>query len=331
MSQIHPAVTAPVIRRAVVTGAAGFIGSHLAHTLLQAGATVIGVDRRGPASDESTAANLSVLHGRDGYIPVTADLIDCAIDPLLVDADVVFHLAGVPGVRPSWGWQFSEYVRSNILATQRVMEAATRMHVPRLVVASSSSVYGVTSGGPSVESDRPRPASPYAVTKLAEEQLCLAHAARAACPTSVIALRYFTVYGPRQRPDMFIHRVLDAALAGRSLRLYGDGHQRRDFTFIDDAVAATIAAGTAPNNTSIVNIGGGTNASLIDVINIAQSLAGREIDVRSDTARSGDVLSTRADTRLAEAALGWRATTDLPSGMRAQMQALAQSTYPAAA
>ncbi|WP_058042252.1 NAD-dependent epimerase/dehydratase family protein [Streptomyces roseifaciens] len=331
MSEIHAAVTAPVIRRAVVTGAAGFIGSHLAHALLQTGAAVIGVDRRDPASDESTAVNLTVLHGVQGYIHVTADLLDCAIDPLLVDADVIFHLAGIPGVRPSWGPQFSEYVHSNILATQRVMDAATRMRVPRLVVASSSSVYGVTSGGPSVESDRLRPVSPYAVTKLAEEQLCLAHAARAACPTSVIALRYFTVYGPRQRPDMFIHRTLHAALTGGPLRLFGDGYQRRDFTFVDDAIAATIAAATTPPDTSIINVGGGANASLIDVINVAQSLTGREIDVRADTARSGDVLSTRADTRLAEATLGWRATADLHSGMRAQMQALTQSPYSAAA
>ncbi|MEU1819942.1 NAD-dependent epimerase/dehydratase family protein [Streptomyces roseifaciens] len=331
MSDPHSAITPPAIRRAVVTGAAGFIGSHLAHALLQRGITVIGVDRRGPASDESAATNLNMLHGLQGYIPVTADLLDCATDALLVEADVVFHLAGVPGVRPSWGPQFSEYVRSNILATQRVMDAATRMRVPRLVVASSSSVYGVTSGGPSIESDRLRPASPYAVTKIAEEQLCLAHAARAECPTSVVALRYFTVYGPRQRPDMFIHRTLHAALTGHPLRLYGDGHQRRDFTFIDDAISATIAAGTAPDDTGIVNIGGGTNASLIEVINIAQSLTGREIDVRADTACSGDVLSTRADTRRAEAALGWRAVIDLHSGMRAQMQALTQPTNSAAA
>ncbi|MEU2868650.1 NAD-dependent epimerase/dehydratase family protein [Streptomyces olivoreticuli] len=331
MSEIHPAITTPAIRRAVVTGSAGFIGSHLAHALLRTGITVIGVDRRGPASDASTAANLAVLQGFQGYIPVTADLLGCAIDPLLVDTDVIFHLAGVPGVRPSWGTQFSEYVRSNVLATQRVMDAATRMRIPHLVVASSSSVYGITSGGPSVESDRPRPASPYAVTKLAEEQLCLAHAARAACPTSVIALRYFTVYGPRQRPDMFIHRTLHAALTGRPLRLYGDGHQRRDFTFIDDAIAATIAAGTAPGDTNIINVGNGAGASLIDVINIAQSLTGREIDIRADTARSGDVLSTRADTRLAESTLGWRATADLHGGMRAQMQELTRSPYRAAA
>lgn len=322
---------APKLRRVVVTGAAGFIGSHLAATLLRNGTTVIGVDRRDPAKDPGVAANLAALGSRRGYMHIQADLLGCAIDPFLIDADAIFHLAGIPGVRPSWGPQFSEYVQSNILVTQRIMDAATRMRVPRMVVASSSSVYGPTNGGPSLESDHPRPASPYAVTKLAEEQLCLAHAARGDCPTSVVALRYFTVYGPRQRPDMFTHRALTAALTGQPLRLYGDGHQRRDFTYVDDAVAATIAAAGAPDDTGILNVGGGTGASLIDVINIAQSLTGREIQVQQGHIRNGDVLVTRADPRRIHQVLGWQPAVDLPAGMRAQMQALAQAAYPAAA
>ncbi len=174
-----------------------------------------------------------------------ADLLHCAIDPLLIDADTVFHLAGILGVRPSWGPQFGDYLASNVLATHRVLEASTRIGVSRLVVASSSQ---------RLRSDRrrcksrdrpPHPASPYAVTKLAEEQLCFAYAERPVGP-SVVALRYFTVYGPRQRADMFTHRALYAALTGQPLRLYGGGHQRRDFTYIDDVVAAMIAAGDHP-------------------------------------------------------------------------------------
>ncbi|MEU6170102.1 NAD-dependent epimerase/dehydratase family protein [Streptomyces tanashiensis] len=315
-------MTTAVPRRAVVTGAAGFIGSHLAHALVQAGAIVIGVDRRDPATDPTAAANLAVLQGLPGYMHVTADLLSCAIEPLLVDANSVFHLAGIPGVRPSWGPKFGEYVASNVLATHRFMDAVSRMGVPRLVVASSSSVYGPTDGGASVETDRPQPASPYAVTKLAEEQLCLVHSTQAHCPTSVVALRYFTVYGPRQRPDMFTHRALTAALAGRPLRLYGDGHQRRDFTYIDDAVSATIAAATIPTASGVINIGGGSSASLLEVINIANSLAGREIQVHQEHPRSGDVLTTRANPGRAHEVLGWRPQVDLHTGMRAHMQAL---------
>ncbi|MEU9446007.1 NAD-dependent epimerase/dehydratase family protein [Streptomyces sp. NPDC048304] len=326
MSQHASHLTTTVPRRAVVTGAAGFIGSHLAHALVQAGAVVVGVDRRDPATDPTAAANLAALQRLPGYMHVTADLLNCAIEPLLVDANAVFHLAGIPGVRPSWGPQFSEYVASNVLATHRVMDAITRMGIPRLVVASSSSVYGPTEGGPSVETDRPQPASPYAVTKLAEEQLCLAHSAQAHCPTSVVALRYFTVYGPRQRPDMFTHRALTAALTGQALPLYGDGHQRRDFTYIDDAVAATIAAATIPTASGVINVGGGSSASLLEVINIANSLSGREIQIHQENSRSGDVLTTRADPSRAHEVLGWQPQVDLHNGMRAHMQTLAAET-----
>ncbi|MGW9205693.1 NAD-dependent epimerase/dehydratase family protein [Embleya sp. NPDC055664] len=316
-------------RRAVVTGSAGFIGSHLADALLKAGTVVIGVDRRDPTTDPAAAANLMSLAGRPGYIAITADLLTCAIEPLLVDADAVYHLAGIPGVRSSWGPEFAEYVGCNILATQRIMEAATRLRVPRVVVASSSSVYGATRG-PSVERDHPHPASPYAVTKLAEEQLCLAHAARPDCPTRVVALRYFTVYGPRQRTDMFVHRALSAALTGNPLRLYGDGRQRRDFTYVDDVVAATIAAGTRSTARGIVNVGAGTGASLRDVIDLARLLTGREIIIESRSTRNGDVPVTLADLRRARSRLGWRPRVDLPAGMRHQLHALTTATQPTA-
>ncbi|MFJ1582550.1 NAD-dependent epimerase/dehydratase family protein [Streptomyces sp. NPDC088197] len=314
------------IRRAVVTGSAGFIGSHLARALLEQGTTVIGVDRRDENSDQSAAANLAPLIGQPGFVPVTADLLTCALEPVLLDADVVFHLAGMPGVRPSWGPQFSTYVQCNILATQRVMDAATRLGVPRVVVASSSSVYGLTKAGASLETDHLHPASPYAVTKLAEEQLCLAHAARPDCHTTVLALRYFTVYGPRQRADMFIHRALYAAFSGTPLRVYGDGNQRRDFTYIDDAVSATLAAATASDDTGVVNVGGGTNASLAEVIQLAEQLTGRTVSVEYFTTRNGDVPVTRADSSRALTHLDWKPRVDLAAGMGAQLQHIARRT-----
>lgn len=321
MRQHEQTLTAAAPRRAVVTGSAGFIGSHLAHALVKAGTIVIGVDRHNP-SHMPAADNLVALRGLQGYHHITADLLNCEIDPLLIDADVVFHLAGIPGVRPSWGSQFSDYLTSNVLATHRLLEACMRIGVPRMVVASSSSVYGPNDGGASVEADRPKPASPYAVTKLAEEQLCLAYAERAGS-LSVVALRYFSVYGPRQRADMFTHRVLQAAFAGQPLHLYGDGHQRRDFTYIDDVVAATIAAAVMPTANGAINVGGGSNASLLEVIDIATSLTGHDIQIQQDQARGGDVLFTLADPSLARQALGWQPRVDLHDGMRAHMHAVA--------
>jgi nucleoside-diphosphate-sugar epimerase len=267
-------------------------------------------------------ANLAPLYGLPGYHHITADLLNCAIDPLLIDADAVFHLAGIPGVRPSWGPQFGDYLASNVLATHRVLESCVRIGVPRLVVASSSSVYGPTDGGASIETDRPKPASPYAVTKLAEEQLCLAYADRAVGP-SVVALRYFTVYGPRQRADMFTHRVLQAALTGQPLHLYGDGHQRRDFTYIDDVVAATISAATVPTARGAINVGGGSNASLLEVIKIATNLTGRDIQLQQEHPRNGDVLLTCADSTRAREVLGWQPQVDLHSGLHSHLRCLA--------
>ncbi|MEU9832976.1 NAD-dependent epimerase/dehydratase family protein [Streptosporangium sp. NPDC048047] len=307
------------LRRAVVTGAAGFIGSHLCQTLLSLGVGVIGVDRHSPDQHQSAAINLAAILHQPGFIFIPGDLRTCAIEPLLLDADVVFHLAGIPGVHPSWGADFDDYVASNISATQRLMRAATRLHTPRLVVASSSSVYGATDGSPSAETDRPRPASPYAVTKLAEEQLCLAHAARPDCDTTVVALRYFTVYGPRQREDMFIQRLVTAAMTGQKVSIYGDGNQRRDFTYIDDAVSATIAAATAYLPSSIINVGGGTSASLNDILDHAQKITGRTINVHITNPRSGDVPATCADSSTARKLLGWAPSANLHTGIGAQV------------
>lgn len=302
-------------RRVVVTGAAGFIGSHLTEALLANGYTVIGVDRRMPAADAIAAENLMRCLGQSGFTFVPADLATCPLEPLLLDAEVVFHLAAVPGVRPSWGVEFPDYVACNIIATQRLIESCVRMWVPRLVVASSSSVYGAAGSQPCAEDIPTRPISPYGVTKLAAEQLCLAYAARPEPVTTVVALRYFTVYGPRQRPDMLISRALHAALGGGALPVYGDGTQRRDFTYVDDAVAATLAAATAPATAEVVNVGGGTNASLAEVLDTISHLTGNPVPTVYAPPQDGDVPATLADPTKARTLLGWQPRFDLTTGL----------------
>jgi UDP-glucuronate 4-epimerase len=300
----------------VVTGASGFVGSHLAERLVRDGATVVGVDRRSPAVDPLAAANLAELLAEPGFRFVCADVCDDA--RWLDGASVVFHLAGTPGVRPSWGDSFAEYLRSNVLATQRLLEACAAARVPRLVFASSSSVYGPGSGQPSRETDATMPLSPYGVTKLAAERLALAYARRPQNPTSVVALRYFTVYGPRQRPDMAIGRVLRAALSGRPMRLYGTGTQRRDFTYVDDVVAATVAAGSAPGQAEVVNVGGGASVTMLDVLAGAAALTGREVPVVRDASQPGDVDATAADLTLARELLGYVPSVPFAEGLARQ-------------
>jgi UDP-glucuronate 4-epimerase len=291
----------------VVTGAAGFIGSHLTEALLADGHDVVAVDcftdYYDPAKKEENAAGFDVSR------------LDLAEHELALDGfDGVFHLAGQPGVR-SFGTVFDDYVRRNLVATQRVFDSAARAGV-RVVFASSSSVYGDTERYPTAEHAHPAPISPYGITKLGCEQLAYAYARSFGLDT--VLLRYFTVYGPRQRPDMAFARIVDALARGASFELYGDGLQSRSFTYVADAVAATVAAMNGP--AELYNVGGGAEATMRDAIATLERVSGRTLAVVEKPAAAGDVRRTAADTQRIERDLGWRATTTLEDGLRAQWE-----------
>ena len=307
-------VATPVDTRVVVTGAAGFIGSHLVDALLVAGHEVVALDRRCVHDNVVAATNLAEALGHDRLRLHRLDLAIDDLDGLVAGADTVFHLAGLPGVRCSWGTRFDDFVTANVIATNRLIGACERVGVRRLVFASSSSVYG-TANGPSREGDPTSPISPYGVTKLAGEHLCLAHAGRADTALSVVALRYFTVYGPRQRPEMAIGRVLLAALTGVDMPVFGDGRQRRDFTYVDDVVTATLAAAAAEVTASAINVGGGASVTMLDVVDLATAITGRAVPVVTAPAQAGDVAATEADLSLARRVLDYRPRVNLREGM----------------
>ena len=295
----------------VVTGAAGFIGSHLAETLLDRGHDVVAVDSftdyYDPGLKEENARELDVLR---------TDLADDPLEELLGGADGVFHLAGQAGVRASFGRDFDLYVRRNVIATQRVFEACAQG--PRVVWASSSSVYGDAERYPTPEDLQPAPISPYGITKLTCEHLARAYARVTAL--DAIALRYFTVYGPRQRPDMAFTALLTALADGGSFRLFGDGSASRGFTYVADAVEATIAAMERGRAGAVYNVGGGAEAAMRDVIELAQRIAGRRLAVELSERARGDVRRTAADTARIRADTGWEPRVGLEQGLRAQWE-----------
>ena len=305
--------------RALVTGVAGFLGSTLAEALRRAGFDVLGVDaftaNYAPAVKR---ANLDRLLRDSGFRLVEADLRNADLEPLLDGVSHVAHLAALPGVRSSWGDSFREYAEHNVIATQRLLEAARDRSLVRIAVASSSSVYGAPLRYPTPEEENPRPISPYGVTKLAAE--ALVHAYRREHGLPAVALRYFTVYGPRQRPDMGFHRFFEAGRRGEPVTIYGDGGQTRDFTFVDDAVQATLASLTRGGKEFAYNVGGGHRVALREVLDQIERLVGRKIERRHIEPQHGDPRDTSADTKLARRDLGYEPRTELEEGLRLQWE-----------
>jgi nucleoside-diphosphate-sugar epimerase len=298
--------------KAIVTGAAGFIGSHLCAHLLDQGDEVVGIDNYTEYYDvRHKRANISTVRNRSGFSERRLDLTTAPLVKMFEDADVVYHLAGQPGVRGSWGEEFQPYLERNVLATQRVLEAARDTSLRKLVYASSSSVYGDAETYPTTEDLCPRPVSPYGVTKLAAEHLCELYRGTSGVPT--VSLRLFTVYGPRQRPDMAFSKLVGAALSGQPFLLYGDGEQSRDFTYVGDVVTAMRRAAVAPW-TGVANIGGGSRTTMTQVIDHVEKLV-RPVDVVRLPVQRGDVRHTAADTTVARDGFGYRAVTSLWEGL----------------
>jgi len=312
--------------KALVTGVAGFIGSQVAEALVGRGASVVGLDCfTGYYARSVKEANLSGLRGRSTFAFVEAEVQRADLAGLLGGVTHVFHLAAQAGVRRSWGRDFRTYTVNNVEATQALLEAVVGRPIERFVYASSSSIYGDAVAIPMTEDALPQPVSPYGVTKLAAEQLCHLYQLNHGVPA--VSLRYFTVYGPRQRPDMAFHRFFRAAIAGTPITVYGDGEQTRDFTFVSDAVAATLSAGDRGGPGRVYNIGGGSRVSVNRVLNLIADIAGRTLDIRYEAAQKGDMRDTYADTSRARAHLGFEPRVTLEDGLAAEYRWL--STQPA--
>jgi nucleoside-diphosphate-sugar epimerase len=302
----------------VVTGAAGFIGSHLSEALVARGHDVVGVDLFTDYYDPAIKRrNVAALLAGPRFTLLELDLASGDLSALPARPRWVFHQAAQPGVRASWGREFETYTRHNVLATQRLLEQVKDAGTERVVVASSSSVYGDAERLPTSETDLPRPYSPYGVTKLASEHLALLYARNFGVPA--VALRYFTVYGPRQRPDMGFHRFITALLAGDAIGVYGDGEQTRDFTFVEDAVAANLAAAERGVPGTAYNIGGGSRVSVNDVLARLGRLSGRTPRIERGPAQPGDPRDTGADIARAARDLGWSPRFALDEGLARQL------------
>ena len=308
--------------RSIVTGAAGFIGSHIVDRLLALGHDVIGVDCFTDYYERTLKeANVEEARADGKFQLLEADLLTMDLPELLEGANYVFHQAGQAGVRPSWGAHFAGYIRNNIEATQHVLEAAKHAALTKFVFASSSSIYGDAKDLPVTEETIPQPISPYGVTKLAAEHLCSLYAKVYNLPT--VSLRYFTVYGPRQRPEMAIQHFLSACRSGEPVTLFGDGTQTRDFTFVGDIAEANVLAMEA-SGSAVINVCGGSQISLNALLDLLQETSGRPLHIEREPAAQGDAKHTLGDNSLAQRVLGFKPQTTLAEGVAAQWRWLSQ-------
>lgn len=305
------------MKSALVTGAAGFIGSNLAERLVSNGFRVVGVDSFTDYYPKAVKlSNLSVLRQKNGFEFIRGDLNSTNLNRITNQVEFVFHLAAQPGVRPSWGGSFDRYVDDNIRATQRLLEACKDSKVKRFVYASSSSIYGNAEAYPTSEDAIPSPLSPYGATKLAAESLCQVYRANFRVP--VVILRYFTVYGPRQRPDMAFHRFISRIIRGEQIEIYGDGDQERDFTFVDDVVSATMLAVRATPG-GVYNVGSGRTVPLTEAISRIEAECDRKAKIAFRKNAAGDVTKTSADISRIKAELGYEPKSSLKDGLKAQV------------
>ncbi len=320
MNRLYERKKTKLMPNVFVTGCAGFIGSTLCERLLQDGYQVTGIDSFQTNYDQwIKIRNLRLLQQQPRFRLFTESLLTTDLSQLLKDQDYVFHLAAIPGVRTSWGTDFSIYVENNILATQKLLEAIKQSQVKKLVYASSSSVYGGMDG-PTNEEKPPEPISPYGVTKLSAEQLCQLYAKNFGVP--VISLRYFTVFGPRQRPDMAFHRLILRTLKGEKLPIFGDGEQSRDFTFVDDIITANLLAMHSPLKGEVFNIGGISHLTINEVIALIEKHIGKQANRQYLPSQAGDPKHTWADISKAKNLLGYNPQFAVDEGIALQVAAV---------
>lgn len=305
--------------KTLVTGAAGFIGSHLSEYLIRKGCHVVGIDNFADYYSRSIKEkNLRGLADNPDFELVETSLLKANLGELVKDKDAVFHQAAQAGVRASWGESFRIYTDTNILATQQLLEACKGGQVQKFIYASSSSVYGDTSDLPMTERSLPEPVSPYGVSKLGAEHLCRLYHRNFGVPA--VSLRYFTVFGPRQRPDMAFHRFFKWALSNSPIAVYGDGEQSRDFTCVDDIVAANWLAYEKGGAGDVFNIGGGARITLNEAIQVIERIVGIPLEVQYQSVAKGDVRHTSADMSKAKQILGYHPKVSVEEGLQREYE-----------
>lgn len=308
-----------ILLKALVTGAAGFIGSTLSERLLSLGYEVTGIDCFTDYYPESfKRSNVSRLIEQSGFTLIEKNLLDLDLVEVLDGVDYIFHHAAQPGVRASWGKYFEVYAENNVITTQRLLEVAKDQPIKKFVYASSSSVYGNTDDLPAREISRPGPISPYGVTKLAAEHLAVLYSINFNVPT--VSLRYFTVYGPRQRPDMAFHRFIKAIIEGAPISVFGSGEQTRDFTFIADIVDANVGAMQNGADGAVYNIGGGSRVSVLDVISMLETILEKRAIINYMSEVKGDVKDTSADIAKAIQEIGYSPKYPLMQGLAEEVE-----------